>query len=110
MEIALTIQRNITQSTQSTQNFFQLIEAIENSDADEDQQVDYIVELLVLIMGTICSVLERDRSLPDMGIKHPKFKNGAHPLPTELQRRLTEFNLVGFKFYFDQIVSKMLIN
>lgn len=103
MEIAQTIQQNITQPTQTTQNFFQLLEAIESSDGDEEQQVDYIIELLVSIMGSICSVLERDTSFAQMGLKHPKFKHGGQPLPTELQHKLTQFNLVG-KFKTTHII------
>lgn len=92
LEIALTIQRNYTQQNQAGQNFFQLLEAIENS-TNTEQQIDYIVDLLMQMMDSACQVLERDRSLADMGLEI--LNPNIQPLPMELQKGLLNFNLVG---------------
>jgi hypothetical protein len=44
----------------------------------------------------MCVVLERDRSLVDMGIEDPETMYGKPLLPTELQKGLMDFNLVSF--------------
>lgn len=95
-EVALTIQRSYRQPSPSTQPFFQLLEAIENTEGDSNKQVDYIVELLFSIMNTVCLVLERDRSLVVMGKTDPKSLIGLQPLPDALQRGFWDFNLVSF--------------
>lgn len=93
IEVALTIQRSFMQPSSLAQDFFQLLENIENSDGDADQQANYITDLLLLIMDAICTVLERDRSLIDMGLEMPQA--GVQPLPAELQKGLYDFNLVS---------------
>ncbi|KAI6182700.1 Transcription factor AP-2-beta-like [Aphelenchoides bicaudatus] len=103
IEIALTIQRNYMQSGPQAQSFFQLLEDVVNSDGDVERQTNCIVDLLLHIMDTVCSVLERDCSLVDMGIEVPRI--GAQPLPTELQKGLYDFNLVTHNFGVKSILA-----
>lgn len=97
-ETAQTIQRNYIQNNRFSTEFFQLLQAIESSSSDLEQQADHVVNLLILTMKAFCSVLERDRSLVKMGKVDPKEKALLLPLPTELQNAFEDFNLVTHNF------------